>query len=292
MLVAERAEAFEKALFWHAQADVHHDGLENHSRDLIRILPESSFNGFEIVEGRDRDVGNTRFRHASSTGNRLRVLDIAEVIGWRMRLYADQCGVVQAVISTFELDDLVAPRSGAGETNGVHGCFGAAVSEAAHLEGKARADFLGQFPLHVMGHAISGAFVQTPFDSLDHRGMRMARHERAKTKIVIKVFVAIEIAELAAGSFRNKDGIGLVSTIVAGHAKRQALQVLLMRFGGLRSTSLERVELFLQCGVHRDVSRKLRPSPNRSAIRLDPDGVNRPGSNCCELEVEFQCKLY
>jgi hypothetical protein len=28
-----------------------------------------------------------------------------------------------------------------------------------------------------------------------------------------------------------------------------------MRFGGLRGTSLERIELFLQCGIHRDLQK-------------------------------------
>ena len=123
-----------------------------------------------------------------------------------MRLHADQRRIVQAVVAAFEFDDLVAPGGGARQTNGVHGGFRAAVAEAAHLDRKARADFFRQFPLHVVRHAEHGAVVQAPFDGLHHRGMAMSGHERAETQVVVDVFVAIEIAELAARRLRTKIG--------------------------------------------------------------------------------------
>ena len=79
----------------------------------------------------------------------------------------------------------------------------------------------------------------------------MSRHERAEAEIVIQIFVAIEIAEMAALRILDKDRIRIISPVIAGNTQRQTLQVFLMRLGGLRGTTLERVELFLQCGVHR-----------------------------------------
>ena len=55
------------------------------------------------------------FRHAQSAGDRNRIMDVAEF--GCVRLHADQRGIVQAVISTFELDDLVAAGSGASQAD-------------------------------------------------------------------------------------------------------------------------------------------------------------------------------
>src|SRR5271155_85924 len=109
---------------------------------------------------------------------------------------------MQPVIAALELDNFVATRSGPSQANRMHRSFGTAVAEAAHLDGKARTNFLRQFPLHVMRHAIRRALVQPAFACLDHGRMRMPRHKRAKTKVMVKVLVAIKIPKLAARSFR------------------------------------------------------------------------------------------
>ena len=98
-----------------------------------------------------------------------------------MRLHTNQCRIMQAVITAFKLYDLVATSSCAGQPNRMHGGFRAAIAKAAHLHRKPRADFLRQFPLHVVRHAIHSALVQARFHRLDHRRMRMSGHERAET---------------------------------------------------------------------------------------------------------------
>src|SRR6202142_886897 len=100
-----------------------------------------------------------------------------------MRLYADQGGVVQAMISAFEFQDLVASSSGAGEANAVHGGFGAAVAEADHFHGKAVADFFRQLPFHVVGHAEHGAGSQAGADSFPHCGMAKSGNTRPDAKV-------------------------------------------------------------------------------------------------------------
>ena len=64
---------------------------------------------------------------------------------------------MQAVVAAFEFDDLVAAGGGARESHGMHRGFGAADAEAKHLDRKARADFFGELPFHVVRHAEHGA---------------------------------------------------------------------------------------------------------------------------------------
>src|ERR1035438_2260943 len=76
---------------------------------------------------------------------------------------------------------------------------------------------------------------------------------------MVEILITIQIAELTPRSFRDKNRIRIVSAIITSHAQGQTLQILLMRFGGFRSTALESIELFLQCGVHRSSPIRLRP---------------------------------
>ena len=165
------------------------------------------------------------------------IFDVAEV--GSVRLHADQSGIMQAVVCAFELDDFVAAGRGAGQANGVHGGFGSAVAEADHLDGKALADFFGEFPFHVMRHAEHGAGGEAFFNGLHDGGMAVPGHERAEGEVVVDVFVAIEVAELAAAGIFYKDGPGLVVAIVAGNAERDALEIFLVRFGGFGRAALE-----------------------------------------------------
>src|SRR5579863_8279825 len=121
-----------------------------------------------------------------------------------MRFHADQGTVMQSVVSALELNDLVATRSSAGEPDSVHGRFRTAVAEAAHLDRKALADLFGEFPLHVVRHAEHSAGRETLLDRLHHRGMAVSGHERAEGQVVVNVFVAVEIAELAAAGLFNE----------------------------------------------------------------------------------------
>src|SRR5579864_8476703 len=124
-----------------------------------------------------------------------------------MRLNADQCVVMQSVIGAFEFDDLVATSGRASEADGMHRDFGSAVAEAHHLDGKAIADFFGQFPFHVVRHAEHGSEAKARLDSLHHRGMAMAGHERAEAQVMVDVVVTIEIAKMRALSFFDKNWI-------------------------------------------------------------------------------------
>jgi hypothetical protein len=89
--------------------------------------------------------------------------------------------------------------------------------------------------------------------------MAVSGHERAEGQVVIDVFVAIEVAELAAAGLFHEDRPGIVSAIVAGYAERNAFEILLVGFGGLGRAPLESGEFFLQIGVHRIAPGMLKP---------------------------------
>ena len=267
-LVADLAQALQEAGLRHAEADIHQDRLENDRGDLAGIFLEATLDGGEIVEGGDEHVGDCGLRDAEAAGDRGWSVDVAVVRS--MRLHADQSAVVQSVVGAFELDDLVASGGGAGQANRVHGHFGAAVAEAAHLDREALADFFGEFPFHVVRHAEHGAGGKALLDGLHDRGMAVSGHERAEGQVVIDVFVAIEVAELAAAGLLYEDWPGIVGAIVAGDTERNAFEIFLVGFGGLGRSPLEGGEFFLQIGIHRIAPGKLRPaaSSGRRAIRL------------------------
>src|ERR1035438_8037967 len=168
VFVADLAQAFQEAGLRNAEADVHENGLEDDRRNLVGILFETTLDSSEVIEGGDEHISDGRFRHAETARNRGRRVDIA-IVG-SVRLYADQSAVVQAVVGAFELDDLVASGGGARETNRVHGHFGTAIAEAAHLDRKASADLFGEFPFHIVRHAEHGAGGEALLDGLHHYG--------------------------------------------------------------------------------------------------------------------------
>ena len=297
VFVADLAQAFQEAGLRHAEADVHQNRFENDRGNLAGIFFEAALDRGEIVERGNHNVGDRRFRHAQTAGDRCWIVDVA-IVG-SVRLHADQSAVMQAVVGAFELDDLVASGSGASQANRVHGGFGAAVAEAAHLDRKAVADFFREFPLHVVRHAEHGAGGEALLDGLHHRRMAMSGHERAEGQVVVDVFVAVEVAKLAAAGLFHEDRPGIVGAIVAGYAERNAFEILLVGFGGFGRAPLESGEFFLQIGIHRIAPGRLRPAAfpvGQRAIRLPGGGAARV-RDCLlfysfQLEVKLQSKLH
>ena len=68
---------------------------------------------------------------------------------------------------------------------------------------------------------------------------------------MIDVLVAIEVAKLASAGLFYKDWPGIISAIIAGYSQWNALEILLVGFGGFWRSPLESGEFFLQIGVHR-----------------------------------------
>ena len=73
----------------------------------------------------------------------------------------------------------------------------------------------------------------------------MPGHDCAEAKVVIDVLVAVKIAKLAAARVFYKDRVRIISSIVAGHAKRNALQVFLVGLSRLGRAADKGVDFFL-----------------------------------------------
>ena len=158
----------------HAQSDVHQNRLENDGCNLSRIFLKAPLDTREIVKGRDQHVLEACFGYAETAWYRRRTIDVAKIR--RVRLYADESRVMQAVVSPFELHNLVASGGRPGQTDTMHGRLGSAVAETNHLDRKALADFFREFPFHVMRHAEHGSGRQALPHSFHHCGMTVPGH--------------------------------------------------------------------------------------------------------------------
>ena len=142
------------------------------------------------------------------------------------------------MVSPFHFDDAVAARGRASQANGVHGGLGAAAAKAHHFHREARANLLGQSPLHFVWHAEHGADVQALFNGADDCWMAVAGHQRAEAEIKIDVLVAIEVPDVPTSAFADEQRIRLIGTIIARYAEWDAWDGLLMGQAGARCALL------------------------------------------------------
>src|SRR5207302_8564553 len=118
-------------------------------------------------------------------------------------------------------------------------------AEANQFYRIALANFLRELPCLVMRHAEGCSFVQLLFDRLDDGGVAMSGHQRAETKVVIYVFVAVNVVNAAALPILHEERIGFVVAIVAGNAKRDAFEGALVGSSGFRRALFVRGDFFL-----------------------------------------------
>ena len=67
---------------------------------------------------------------------------------------------MQAVVSTFKLQNFLAVRRSARDAASMHRGFRAARTEAHHLDGITLADFFRKLPFHIVRHAEGRSFMQ------------------------------------------------------------------------------------------------------------------------------------
>ncbi len=78
----------------------------------------------------------------------------------------------------------------------------------------------------------------------------MPRHQRAKAKVVIHIFIAINVVNPPRFSILHKNRIRLVVSVIARHAERNPLERPLVRRRRLRRPVLICRNFLLQCFVH------------------------------------------
>src|SRR5260370_39696779 len=172
---------------------------------------ETLFDAVQIVKTGNDNVFERCLRHAGAAGNGIRRVRVS--ILFRLGLDADERCVMQSVVGAFELQDLVAAGGRARDAAGMHGDFGSAGAEAHHLHRIALADFFRKLPFLLVRHAKGGSFMQLLFDGLDDGGMAMAGHQRAETKVVVDVFVAVNVMNATALSILPKERLALVMAV-------------------------------------------------------------------------------
>ena len=104
-----------------------------------------------------------------------------------------------AVITAFELDDLVAPGETAGKPHARHRGFGAAVHHP-HLFNRRHpaADQFRHLHFEWIGNAEADAARRRFADRVDHDRRRMTENRRAPGADVIDVFVPIDVPDFCA----------------------------------------------------------------------------------------------
>ena len=86
VLIAEFAQPFEEAGLRHAEADVHHDRLENDCRDFAGKLLEAMLDAAEIVEAGDGDVADAGLGNAKPAGNGVGRIEVADSVAFGFTL--------------------------------------------------------------------------------------------------------------------------------------------------------------------------------------------------------------
>src|SRR5712692_5609893 len=227
VLGANIAQPLQESGLRQAQSDVHEDWLENDGGDLAGILFKPIFDALQIVKAGDDNVLERSLWNTTASRNRSGCIRITVVFG--LGLDADERSVMQAVIGTLKLQNLIAARGGARDAARVHGDFRSAGTEAHHIHGIAFANFFRKLPFLLVGHAEGCTFVKLLFDGPYDGGMAMPRHQRSEAQVVIDVFVAVNVVNAAAFALLHKNRVGLVMAIVARNSERDSFQRPLVR---------------------------------------------------------------
>ena len=98
-----------------------------------------------------------------------------------------------AVITTLDLDDLLAPGGGAGDAQRIHRRLGARVRKAPEREAVASGQQLGHFGIARAGRDEEGAVIELGRDGLAHRRVHVARKECPETHVVVDVSIAVDV---------------------------------------------------------------------------------------------------
>ena len=100
----------------------------------MAVLLHDTFESSSVVPWRQYHIVEGRCRNAFRVGHAVRILRRAQLVR-RMTVRVQEIGIVPAVVVAFEFEELGAASVGAGQTQGEHGGFTAAVGEAHHLGG-------------------------------------------------------------------------------------------------------------------------------------------------------------
>ena len=196
VLVAQAAQARQKALLRGHDAHVRRDRLDDDRRDLARVGLQQALNRPKVVILRHQRILRRAAGHA---------LGVRLALGERARPRTDQHRIRVAVVAALEFDELVAPGRTARQAHRAHDRLGARVDHAHHLDVRHHFDhFLSHFDLErgrrAKGQAIYHALLHRPQDVR----VAVAEHHRPPRADVVDVFRAVLIPDVAALALDHK----------------------------------------------------------------------------------------
>ena len=98
-----------------------------------------------------------------------------------------------AVVTALDLDDLVATGQAAGDADGVHRRFGAAVGEPPHREVVSSGEHLGDVGVQLARGDEERTVVELTIDRAAHDRVAMPGEECAEAHVEIDVAVAVDV---------------------------------------------------------------------------------------------------
>ena len=190
MCLCERVQSRQKHRRGRDHAHISGDRLDDDRGDVVRIFFKELCDGIEIVERRDKCVGDCRGGHAGRIGQTQRG-------DARSGLDEQQIGVT--VIASFKFDNLVAPSEGTCEAQCSHRRFGAGIDKAHHLDVRHKLlDQFREFYFERTGCAETCAARCGIGNCGDHARMRVTQDERAPRENVINEPIAIHVEQVCA----------------------------------------------------------------------------------------------
>ena len=166
--------------------------LQDHRAHLVAILRHGLLGGLRVVEGHGDNELAHRLGDAGRFPEKARLFQL--LAG---RVAADVGVLVVPVEMTGEADDLVPPRNGPAQPQGVERGLGARIGEAHPLgTGNQPAESLGQ--LDVVGHISGTAHPQLggPDQGLTHRRMSVAQQGGPVAARHVQVLAAVHVGEM------------------------------------------------------------------------------------------------
>ena len=114
------------------------------------------------------------------------------------------------VITAFNLDDLVAARCGARNTNGIHGGFGARVGETPHGQAITSSQHFGYIGIGLTWVNKQSSFTKLLLHCSQHCGVSVTNKEGPKAHVEVGVFVAVYVEHLRAVGRSNNYRVRVV----------------------------------------------------------------------------------
>jgi hypothetical protein len=196
VLVDDLLRLREVAVVRHDDAQVHHHGLDDQRRDLVRVALEYGFELVEVVEGDHRRQVCEHLGDALGLRHRGGRVRRSHAVG--LRLDGHHQRVVMAVVGSLDLDDPVAPGEATREAHRVQRRFRSAVGEAPLRLLETLRELLRHLDDVWPGLREVCTEPRPLRDRLDDQRVRVPDHHDAEPVVEVDVLIAVDVPHAAA----------------------------------------------------------------------------------------------